>query len=300
MRKFAIAAVLLSLGAAPVLAGMTEGKTALEAGDYATAINELKPLAEAGDAAAQVLLAQIYLGGHHDAQGGGTAAEAVTLLNAAADQGNPEAQARLGLIYATGKGAAADNMKAYQWFALAARGAQADTPRILAETNRDAVAKRLTADQRAQAQAQVAAWQPGASQTYAVASAAATEAPAEPTTVAAAPIETPTAGAASDQPLPIAAMDTAAAPEPSSSPAGIRIQLASVPNPDQATGEWKRLRHKYANALADLALTVETADLGAKGVYHRVQAGPFADKASAQAKCAELKAEGAACLVVVR
>ena len=64
MCKFAIAAVLLSLGAAPVLAGMTEGKIALETGDYVTAVNELKPLAYGGDAAAQYLLAQIYLSGH--------------------------------------------------------------------------------------------------------------------------------------------------------------------------------------------------------------------------------------------
>ena len=293
MRKFAIAAVLLSLGAAPVLAGMTEGKAAPEVGDYTTAINELKPLANGGDAAAQVLLAQIYLGGHHDAQGGGGGTEAMTLLNAAADQGDPQAQAQLGLIYATGKGATADNMKAYQWFALAATGAQAGTPRILAETNRDALAKRLTPAERAQAQAQVAAWQPGASQTFAVASAATPETPVTPAIPAAAPA---IAAAAPEQPLPIAAMETAAA----GTEAGIRIQLASVPDPNDATGEWKRLQHKYATTLGDLALTVETADLGAKGIFHRVQAGPFADKASAKAKCAELKAAGAACLVVAR
>jgi cell division septation protein DedD len=292
MRTIAIAAVLLSLGAAPVLAGMTEGKAALEAGDYTTAVNELKPLAEAGDASAQALLAQIYLGGH-----GGSAGEALALLNAAANQGDPQAQAQLGLIYATGKGAAADNMKAYQWFALAAKGQQAATPRILAETNRDAVAKRLTATERGQAETLVASWQPSASQTFASASATTPETPAaEPAPVAAVPVEIPAPAEVASAATEPAATETAAG----SSPAGIRIQLASVPNQDQATGEWKRLQHKYAAALGDLALTVEAADLGAKGVYHRVQAGPFADKASAKAKCDELKAAGAACLVVVR
>jgi cell division septation protein DedD len=294
MRKIAIAAVLLSLGAAPVMAGMTEGKAALEAGDYTTAVNELKPIAEAGDASAQALLAQIYLGGH-----GGSANEAMALLNAAANQGDPQAQAQLGLIYATGKGAAADNMKAYQWFALAAKGQQAATPRILAETNRDAVAKRLSASERAQAETLIASWQPSASQTFASAGATTPEAPATETApVAAAPVETP---AATPTEVASAAMEPAATETAAGeSPAGIRIQLASVPGEDQAAGEWKRLQRKYASALGNLALTVETADLGTKGVYHRVQAGPFADKASAKAKCAELKAAGAACLVVVR
>lgn len=288
MRKFAIAAILLSLGATPALAGMTEGKAALEAGDYATAINELKPLAAAGDASAQALLAQIYLGGH-----GGSAAEAMTLLNAAADQGDPQAQAQLGLIYATGKGAPADNKKAYQWFALAAKAEQPGTQKILAETNRDAVAKRLSAGERAQAETLIASWQPGATQTFASASAVTPEPPAaEP--APAAPVET---ASVADP----AAMETAAGgPDVASSPAGIRIQLASVPEESLAAGEWKRLQHKYSSALGALSLTVETADLGAKGVYHRLQAGPFADKASAVAKCDELKAAGAACLVVVR
>lgn len=288
MRKFAIAAALLSVGAGPALAGMTEGKAALDAGDYPTAVQELKPLAEAGDAAAQVMLAQIYLGGH-----GGSAGDALTLLNAAADQGDPQAQARLGLIYATGKGAGADYAAAYRWFALAAKGEQSDTTRILAETNRDAVAKRLTAAERSQADAEIAAWQPAASQKFAVAAATAPEVPAAPVPEAAA--------AAPAQSPPIAEMETAAAgDEAAAGPAGIRIQLASVPDATQATDEWKRLQHKYGTALAELALTVETADLGTKGVYHRVQAGPFADRASAQAKCAELNAAGAACLVVVR
>ncbi len=284
MRKLAIAAALLCAGAAPAVAGMTEGKVALDAGDYTTAVQELKPLADAGDAPAQLMLARIYLGGH-----GGSAGEALTLLNAAADQGDPQAQAHLGLIYATGKGAAADNVKAYRWFALAAKGKQADTTRILAETNRDAVARRLSQAERSAADAEIAAWQPGAAQTYAVAAAATPAAPAP---------EVQTAEPA--QSLPIAEMETAAGAEPATGSAGIRIQLASVPEATEATNEWKRLQHKYGTALADLALTVETADLGTKGVYHRVQAGPFADTASARAKCAELTAAGAACLVVVR
>jgi hypothetical protein len=49
-----------------------------------------------------------------------------------------------------------------------------------------------------------------------------------------------------------------------------------------------------------LSLTVEAVDLGTKGIYHRIQAGPFPDKASAAAKCAAIQAMNQACIVVVR
>jgi hypothetical protein len=49
-----------------------------------------------------------------------------------------------------------------------------------------------------------------------------------------------------------------------------------------------------------LALTVESVDLGTKGIYHRIQAGPFPDKAAAAAKCAAIKQMKQDCLVVVR
>ena len=93
----------------------------------------------------------------------------------------------------------------------------------------------------------------------------------------------------------------AALPEPSAEPvaeSGIRLQLASVPNEADVDGEWKRLRKRIGSPLANLELHVERADLGSKGIFYRLQAGPFADRAAAAATCQDIKAAGGDCLIV--
>ncbi len=67
---------------------------------------------------------------------------------------------------------------------------------------------------------------------------------------------------------------------------------------DLAKSEWDRLQHQFPDALGGLKLTVQRADLGAKGVYYRVQAGPLADAAKAKKVCAELKLQQQQCLLV--
>jgi TPR repeat protein len=241
---------------------VAEGRAAIQAGDYPKAIAELRPLAESGDSMAQYLLAEIYFGGH-----GGTLPEAVKWMTASAEQGYAQAQARLGLIYATGRGVPIDNIRAYRWFALAAKVADPKAQKSLktvSETNRDVVAKRLTVDERKVAEAEIAAWKPNGEK-------------AEPVATAAVP--TVKLGAT----IP-----------------GIRIQLAAVRKPEEAPKEWARLQHALGVVLAGLSLTVESVDLGAKGIYHRVQAGPFPDKASAAAKCQAIQALKQDCLIVVR
>ena len=60
---------------------------------------------------------------------------------------------------------------------------------------------------------------------------------------------------------------------------------------------WKRLSTKYKDILGPLSVHLEKADLGTKGTYFRVQAGPFTDKAAAKDVCVKLKAKGQPCLV---
>jgi cell division septation protein DedD len=67
-----------------------------------------------------------------------------------------------------------------------------------------------------------------------------------------------------------------------------------------AVAAWQKLKQQHAQVLGGLSPTFERADLGDKGVYHRVQAGPFADRAAAAAACAALKAAKQDCVVVVR
>lgn len=76
------------------------------------------------------------------------------------------------------------------------------------------------------------------------------------------------------------------------------IQLGSVSSEAGAKQEWKRLQKKVSS-LKDLDLSIQRADLGAKGVYYRVRAGSLA-KADAERICADVKARNAGGCIVVR
>jgi len=52
--------------------------------------------------------------------------------------------------------------------------------------------------------------------------------------------------------------------------------------------------------LGSLERYVTPADLGEKGRFFRLQAGPFPERAAANTQCAALKAAGVDCLVAVR
>jgi TPR repeat protein len=107
---------VLSLSS-PVFADLHAAKAAMRIGDYRSALNELKPLADAGTAEAQFLLGQIYSGGL------GTApdpAKALTWLQQAADQGHPRAQNNLGLLIEQGAGVQPDPALAASWYLKAA------------------------------------------------------------------------------------------------------------------------------------------------------------------------------------
>jgi cell division septation protein DedD len=92
----------------------------------------------------------------------------------------------------------------------------------------------------------------------------------------------------------------AAAPAPTQ-PIGAKaykIQLSAVRSDAAARTEWDKLKKAHTSVLGRLTLNVEKADLGQKGIYYRIQAGPFADRAAADAACQELTRQKASCLVV--
>ena len=76
-----------------------------------------------------------------------------------------------------------------------------------------------------------------------------------------------------------------------------RVQLAALKTEADAKTAWKRLAAKYPDILGPLALHLEKVDLGTKGIYYRVQAGPFTDKNAARDICTKLKPKGQPCLV---
>ena len=109
------------------------------------------------------------------------------------------------------------------------------------------------------------------------------------------------------QPEPVEEAETAAKAEPAAgttaakgvTPGGSYVQLASVKSESGAAGEWKKLQAKYSN-LSGLKFRTQEANLGAKGTFYRIQAGPMS-KDSATSICNEIKkTTPGGCLVVTK
>ena len=95
---------------------------------------------------------------------------------------------------------------------------------------------------------------------------------------------------------PAEAQTAAAVPAPAVSGGGFQIQLASVLSEEAAMAEWKRISGKNKDLLGALTPAVTKADLGDRGVFYRLRAGPLADKAAAVALCESLAAVNVGCL----
>ncbi len=104
-------------------AGFEEGLAAYKNRDFASALFELRPAAEAGDPRAQHMLGFLY------AQGRGVEkdiAKTLDLWRRSAAQGHPPAQFTLGSLYRKGMGVEEDKKKAAEWIGRAADGGYAD------------------------------------------------------------------------------------------------------------------------------------------------------------------------------
>ncbi|MDB5744421.1 MAG: msfA [Polaromonas sp.] len=111
--------LLTALVAAPltVHAGLNEGLAAYDKADYATALKELTPLAEKGNAQAQYRLGKIFnLGAGLPPN----KMEAAKWIQMAAQQGLAEAQGTMGYLYLVGEGVVQNNELAVKWTRKAA------------------------------------------------------------------------------------------------------------------------------------------------------------------------------------
>jgi uncharacterized protein len=149
MKRIATAAVLI-LFVLPAWADYQDGMDAAERGDYATALKEWRPLANKGDAQAQVMLGGMYGAGWGVAKDD---AEAVRWYRLAADQGYARAQALLGDMYLYGDGVPQNYVQAYMWSNLAAEQGQE-----FARANRDTIAGFMTPSQIEEAQRLAREW----------------------------------------------------------------------------------------------------------------------------------------------
>ena len=98
------------------MADLQKGRDAYDKGDYATALEEWKPLALGGDGGAQFNLALMYDTGTGVAEDAEVAVKWYTL---SALQGIVKAQTNLGVMYATGRGAKPYSVMAYMWLHIA-------------------------------------------------------------------------------------------------------------------------------------------------------------------------------------
>ena len=110
------AALSLAL-AAPAWADFKHGERAFDAGDYAAAAVEWRPLAEKGDSRAQTNIGHLYRLGQGVERDYG---EALKWYRLAADRGSARAQANLGNMYIEGLGVDADPLAGVALFRQAA------------------------------------------------------------------------------------------------------------------------------------------------------------------------------------
>ena len=75
------------------------------------------------------------------------------------------------------------------------------------------------------------------------------------------------------------------------------LHLASHRTQAKAAREWELLTRKFAALLDDLQPIIRSVDLGERGVFYRVQAGPIGSRASARALCRQFKARDQYCQV---
>ena len=116
--------LVLAVGAGAVVAqDFQKGALAYQAGDYAAAVKEWRPLAERGNAKAQGILGVMYYEGEGVLQ---DYAEAMKWYRLAAEQGHASAQGNIGVMYSMGEGVLQDYAEAVKWYRLAAEQGDAD------------------------------------------------------------------------------------------------------------------------------------------------------------------------------
>ncbi len=301
--KFLIVAVMISVAlGGSVLAEFDEGLVAAMSGDYVTAYREFHPLAGKGDAEAQHNLGVMYYNGHGVAKNFG---EAAKWFRKAAEQGIAEAQSSLGIMYHKGEGVALDHAQSVIWYRLAADQGFAWAQYSLGAAYAGGEGVALNMEEavkwyrKAAAQGlDVPAW---AAQPLVSAKALAGGTETQTKTTTPSPANAVPAGVSPQNERPLSY-----APEPSPPPlkaqrktaSAWRIQLGALASAKTAKKEWQRLSKANEDLLTKLTLNVLRADLGAKGVFYRVQAGPLTSKSEARDLCTALKERKERCFIV--
>ncbi len=92
----------------------------------------------------------------------------------------------------------------------------------------------------------------------------------------------------SAKPVSKPVVQQAPAVKPVAAKGNLYIQLGSYRSVTDAKGDWAMLQKKYAGFLSGLSMRTQRVDLGAKGVWYRLQAGTVSEARAAEI-CADLK-----------
>jgi cell division septation protein DedD len=110
--------------------------------------------------------------------------------------------------------------------------------------------------------------------------------------------EAPSTAVAPKAAAPIGGPVPKVAPLSPPAPGAYRLQLGALKTEEAAKAEWLKLQRQNSDVLGKLSLSVSRVDLGAKGAYYRIQAGPVADEAKAAEDCTALKSRKVGCILV--
>ncbi|WP_265529529.1 tetratricopeptide repeat protein [Sphingomicrobium marinum] len=317
-------ALAVSMAQPAAAQSVRDGIDAWAAGNYVEAVTIWRPLADSGDADAAFNMGQAYrMGrgvgidnaraqryfesaarqGHLDAEvnlglmlfSNGDKVNAMRWLRSASSKSDPRAMLVYGTALYNGDGVPRDPVAGYAYVKRAADTGLDPARRTLSELDR------LLSDEIKTQGTQLAARQQGLAQTP-------REATARPTTPApsAKPkAVTPSATAkATPPPAPKPTPKPTAAPPPAPKPAPAATASAA----STATGPWRLQlgafsKSSSASALYDkvkgnAALSGKRSFLVDAGNVTRLQVGPFASRAAANAACKRLQQSGQACFPV--
>ena len=326
--KFAFAALMLSIAATPALADVKAGVDAWSRGDYPAAVKEWRQPAIDGDADAQFNLGQAYklgrgvpadltqaedwyrkaaLQGHLQAEDNyglvmfqnGNRQGAMPWIQKSAARGEPRSQYVLGTALFNGDMIAKDWVQAYALMTRASASGLAPASASLAQMDRyipleqrqkGLVVARTMEEQAAKPVAVAAATPAVRPPVRATPIIRATELP--PSTPQ--PVDPVMAEPEPAMPKPVAPRPAAVKPpaQPVITGKGWRVQLGAFGEGATARNLWKTLERRH-DSLGGLQPFLVVA-----GPVTRLQAGPLASKAAANALCATLQASGQACLPV--
>ncbi len=285
--------------------------------DDAEAAKWYRKAADQGDAVAQNNTGLMYDNGRGVPQDFG---EAVKWYRRAAEQGQTGAQFNLGVMYRTGLGVRQDPAEAALWFQRAAEAGLAEAQYTMGRMRHLGVVlvrddrRALNWYRRAAAQGHPKA----KNHVKELDAAGVTPLPPSPDPELAPDPDAPAAPGgtrgvsprqryAGDAPgppagpvpttFPASAPSVAPAPVPPEAGA-FRIQLGSLDSATAAEAEWRRLRRRHRDLLEALRPRVQRTDLGAKGVFYRLQVGPLADAGRAKDLCEALARRNVRCLVI--